>query len=352
MKKLLIFLFTGLIVCSCSNKIEKEFVNKVWIIDSIKIAIQNQDSYEFGVMYPNYIIMPQKDSTFKLYKEQDIIFQKFYIKGDTTYLKKEALGGYNNSLLFKYVPYKFEKINESNSKLTSYDKNEIMSEFYLTNLTDLFNGKPDNNSDLYKRLQKETWYPTKLQLGDEILREDKSPKHYLQQDAFIVGADGQTNFFLKVDSTIIFKYTDNSIYLFDTVKKEFKQSYEVSFGNDYKTEIMNFSGWIGNGNKPINIEFKRIDPTLLVNLNDLPKKERLGCNEYMAELMVKQKINDWADSSFYFDTNTIKLINKDEDKCEYTFSLLLKSKDYTDIYSTQKVLVYYEDDGTMYLKQL
>ena len=99
-------------------------------------------------------------------------------------------------------------------------------------------------------------------------------------------------------------------------------------------------------------KFKKIDKTILKDKKDLPKKVRLNCSETVARLMIEQNVTEYVNSSFYYDVKTIKLVNSDEDNCIYTYSVIYRSRQFSDIYSSHKFKVNYTEDGMVNMEQV
>ena len=95
-----------------------------------------------------------------------------------------------------------------------------------------------------------------------------------------------------------------------------------------------------------------LDKTILKDKKDLPKKVRLNCSETVARLMIEQNVTEYVNSSFYYDVKTIKLVNSDEDNCIYTYSVIYRSRQFSDIYSSHKFKVNYTEDGMVNMEQV
>ena len=79
-------------------------------------------------------------------------------------------------------------------------------------------------------------------------------------------------------------------------------------------------------------EFKKIDPTILIEEKDLPIEVRLNCNENSAELTFRKFILDRVSSDFVYDETSINYTKLNE--CEYEFSVIRRSKMFYEIYRT------------------
>ena len=104
-----------------------------------------------------------------------------------------------------------------------------------------------------------------------------------------------------------------------------------------------------NNLNAITIDFKKIESSILINEKDVPKKVRLQCSESLARYSLENQINS-NNSSFYFDKNSIKLINENENDCEYTYTIVYQSKNYSDINSTKTIMVTFTEDKNINFK--
>jgi len=124
------------------QKLRKEFVGKVWIIDEARKMDYKEDGGELISMSDdwNYILKPEKDSTFGLYRDQEIPFENFKIKGDTLFLKSRKDLNTRMFVMYSgmemegyvYMPYKFVKTGKYSATLFAYDTNNLYYELYLT----------------------------------------------------------------------------------------------------------------------------------------------------------------------------------------------------------------------------
>lgn len=98
-------------ILSCSkqdDKAQKRFTDKIWAIDSSTIMIPKglakTGKYKNGgegVAYPSYdlVLRPQKDSTFNVYRDHELIYDKYYFNGDTLFfIRYES----RDTLYYKY----------------------------------------------------------------------------------------------------------------------------------------------------------------------------------------------------------------------------------------------------------
>lgn len=176
--------------------------------------------------------------------------------------------------------------------------------------------------------------------------DEPSPEYLLSERAFrLYNKNIETPFFKNAQNgrahSFIYKFIDNSIYLYDTIDKEFIGGFKLDIYRN--TLSLNQKG-------NLYAEFKKIDSTLLVKKEDLPKKVRLNCNRFVAENALIELIKNYDTSGFYFDTKTIKFMNEDED-CNYYFVITEKSREFN-IYANYSVTMTFEEDGSVRLSNL
>lgn len=325
MKKIYYIIYSfaiTLILGSCNlkeSKLKKQFNDKVWIIDSIKVL----GSATSITPLSGYILKATKDSVFEVYKDDELQFESFKIKNDTLFLK--------NDKIFK--PYKLEEIDENSIKLTSLLQNEYNQIICLTNLTDLFQEKPIQNSKIYDVFKDNTWYPIKVNritFGNEVLLDDSKPDYYLKKNALRI--NGNRSFYnnssLLSDNSIC-KFTNKCIYVFDKKTKTITSSLRFSKKESNKITLKDYIGFK-------NFEFKKIDPSILIDEKDLPIEVRLNCNQYTAEDEFNLFISQKNSSDFIYDGSSISFNKISE--CEYDFSIIRRSRSFHDIYRT----IYYK----------
>jgi len=349
------------------RKFKKEFVGKTWIIDKALEMMNNpfaEDSVDREKLVINteswsYILKPEKDSTLGIYRDQDIRVEYFKIKDDTLFLKLEKRSyTEGKEAPYHYVPYKFVKTGKYSATLFAYDTNSRYFEIYLTDLTDLFNGKPDNSkSKLYQQIKGFTWYPIKIEYAwfyDKEDYEDQSPKYYVKERAFYINEVGNVNF-LYGDTNCIYKFVDGDtnhvsrFYIYDTLNKE------LSLASYYVPEIDNklhilrrgMMNWLQE-----NILMKKIDHSMLVNEKKLPKGVRFDCNVEKARLVLLYNLPMNDDAHFYFDLESINLIRDNFENCEYVFTVIRRNRTYSDIYTTIRLLVTTTDGRYYDMKQI
>ena len=97
------------------------------------------------------------------------------------------------------------------------------------------------------------------------------------------------------------------------------------------------------------IDYKKIESTVLIDKKDLPKKVRLGCSEFLAKYSLENNIQS-TDSDFYFDKTSIRLINENDNDCEYTYTIVYQSKEFRDINSTKTIKVSFTEDEKINFK--
>lgn len=345
-----ILIFTLCYSCSKNQTAKDLFEDNIWFVDSIKIR-NTSHLNEGRIAYPNTILKPKKDSSFALYKEQTIRYKKYYFSNDTIFLKKRYLGRIENNSLFKYVPYKYVFSNE-NLTLITLDKLEKEDTINLTKLTKLFEGKNDvKNSDLFENLKTEAWYPIKYQLNDSVMFENKNPNYYITKNSFIVrGNKLNTPYYPNEDSSFVYKLSKEHLYIYDTNKKELMQSFRLNKFEEMGVDMLKLTGF--NGLVYIHITLKKIDRTLLINEKDLPKKVRLGCEDFLAEWQLSNWLQENNDYDFYYDLKTLNLTRKDDDNCIYFFNVIWRSKEFHDIASKKNIKVEYLDDGNIQFESI
>ncbi len=316
--------------CSKEAKLKNEFMDKVWVIDSIKSkSIDASYGKNKGSLRSwNNILKPIKDSIFDIYQDQTCKFNSFKISNDTLYIVISETN--------KRIPFRFEKVNDYTSKLVSLDKKIDDYEYYITDLTDLFSGKIKNDSKLYNQIKDFTWFPIKMNsiTNGEVLNEE-NPEYYVKVDAFQINENTlkYSNIF---DKKSVIKMTEKGIYFFDTKKKKLIDVYSVKYdGGKLKLTENNI--------RAITIDYKKIESSILIDEKDLPKKVRLGCSETLAKYSLENQINS-ANSSFFFDKSTIRLINENESDCQYIYTIVYQSKQFRDINSTKTIKVTFTED--------
>ena len=369
MKKIFgISLFVLVIVLfnSCDykeKKLRKEFVGKIWIIDEARrfdYDFNSEESERKLVSwsdYWSYILKPEKDSTIGVYREQGVRVENFKIKEDTLFLKLRKTSHWvGKEDPFHYIPYKFVKTSKYSAILFACDTNSYYYELYLTDLTDLFNEKPNNSkSKLYKQIKEYTWYPIQIKyswiMGIEDLDEER-PKYYVKERAFFINDVGQVNS-LFGDSNSIYKFVDGDsimrsrFYIYNTLNKEYSMTYYVPELSDSKLYIQGRWGIRY-------VLMKKIDPSILVNEKDLPKGFKFQCTPEKAQMLLKDRLKLLSDydSDFYYDLNSIRLFRDDSENCEYVFTVIRKSRRFSDIYATIKLLFTTDEDGKFSLNQI
>lgn len=316
-KVIILFIVTTLIVgCNLKErKLKSIFNDKIWIIDSTKFSNNN-----IGLTpLQGYILKTKNDSIFDIYKDHKCQYDSYKIKNDTLFLEQ-----YN-----KFTPYKVEKIDENSIRLKCLLKERTNENICLTDLTDLFKGQPEQNSNIYEFLTESTWYPTKskrLFFSDEVFINEFSPDYYLKTNALKISNNKniyKTKFILPENT--ICKFTNNSIYVFNTKTKTLENSCEVIKINNNQIKLKDIIGYT-------EYEFKKIDPTILIEEKNLPIEVRLNCNENSAELTFRKFILDRVSSDFVYDETSINYTKLNE--CEYEFSVIRRSKMFYEIYRT------------------
>ena len=331
-----IFLLLGLFLllsCSKEAKLKKEFINKVWIIDSIKSHSLDRLFKNKGSLRSfNNILKPKEEGIFDVYQDQTCKFQSFKISNDTIYLEIYSK---------QKVPFKLEKVNKYTSKLVSLDKKFKEYEYYITDITDLFNGNIKNDSKLYNQIKDYTWFPTKLVNMGEIVMEEEKPEYYIKDYALQINNNKlQYSSFFKESNLV--KVTEKGIYFFNTKKKELLDVYVI----DVKANKLKL---YENNTRASIIDYKKIESTVLIDKKDLPKKVRLGCSEFLAKYSLENKIQS-TNSDFYFDKTSIRLINENDNDCEYTYTIVYQSKEFRDINSTKTIKVSFTEDEKINFK--
>ena len=343
MKNYLIF-FSLFILVSCSKEKELKdaFVDKIWVVDSVKSRTVDYMAQEKGTTGGgkrtwNNILKPISSGQFDIYKDQTPIFNEYKISNDTLYLK--------NSSDNIFRPYKFEKVNDYTYKAEALG--EIIDEYayYMTDLTDLFNNKINNKSDLYNKIKNFTWYPIEnWELGKKVY-EDNYPDYYIADAAFAVYKDTllfHNNTFPEGSRA---KFTNNGLYVFDPKEQKLVWVFNIEIKDNY-FEI------VENNTRIVKTKYKKIDKTILKNRDDLPKKIRLNCSQEIARLIFEEWLKEDVNSSFYYDLKTVKLINSDDDECRYFFTVINRSRQFYDIYSTYKYVVYYTEEGDVNIEKV
>jgi len=334
-------------------KIKEDFVGKTWIIDIQKQKMPSFiDSSGVGELYTNYILKPEKDYTIKVYKEQYLRFENFRIKGDTLFLNKETYESDSSAaLVFKYVPYKYQRINDYSVKLIAYDINELDFEIYMTDITDLFNKTPLNlKSQLYNELKEYTWYPIKVVLSSsfesQTLIDDEYPDYYKKTEAFYID-NGKITFpsFIN-ENNCVYKFTDDRIYVYDILNEEYIINYKAIREDKYLV-LIGYSGAVQTY-----IKMKKIDHTLLKDLDELPKKAIYDCNKQKAKEILEVRLSESNNPDYYFDLETITLIEENANDCEYVFTVIYRNIKFSDIYKKVMMFLYTDDDGNVEIQQI
>lgn len=342
---LIIISFFTLLITSCSSqeqKLQNSFVEKVWVIDSIKSKgvdsfLKNKGQIGGSMRSWNNILRPTKSGEFEIYKDQIPWFKEYKISNDTLFLKRKETT--------KFEPFKFDKMNEFTYRLKSISNNPSIDEYeyYLTDLTDLFNGKVDNaKSTFYNKVHDKTWYPVEKWTKGEEVYNNMYPDYYIKDVAFAINED-KLLYSKNFPENCIIKTTEKGMYIFDPKEKELVIVFEVDLEDNYMSMI-------DNNSKMFYVKYRQIDETILKESKDLPKKIRLNCSENIAKYMIEDEIKKTTNSRFYYDINTIQLVQKDEENCVYTFTIIYRSKSFDDIYSTHRLEVTYSEDGMMHLK--
>ena len=326
-----ILISTILLLVSCSKeaKLKNEFMDRVWVIDSIKSKSADllNGKNKSSLRSWNNILKPTKDSIFDIYQDQTCQFDSFKISNDTLYISINKTK--------EKIPFRLEKVNEYTSKLVSLNNNFDKYEYYITDLTDLFSGTVKNNSKLYNQIKGFTWYPTKVNKMGENVLDEESPDFYTKENAFQISDNTLTYSFMFNKKSVV-KITEKGLYFFDTKKKELINVYRIKLKGN-KLQIFE------NNLNAFEMDFKKIEGTILIAEKDLPKKVRLGCSEILAKYSLENQINS-TDSRFYFDKSTIRLINENENDCEYTYTIVYQSKQFRDINSTKTIKVTFTED--------
>jgi hypothetical protein len=340
MKKntLLMSLFTAMLMfgsCSKEAKLKSEFMDRVWVIDSIKSKSSDllNGKNKSSLRSWNNVLKPIKDSIFDIYQDQTCQFDSFKISNDTLFI---VINGTNER-----IPFRYEKVNNYTSKLVALNHKFDKYEYYITDLTDLFNGKVNNDSKLFNQIKDFTWYPIKgYKMGEKVI-DNESPEFYTKEDAFQIN-ENRLKYSSIFDKKSLIKMTEKGIYFFDSKKKELTNVYKI------KTKANKLQIFENNLNA-ITIDFKKIESSILINEKDVPKKVRLQCSESLARYSLENQISS-NNSSFYFDNNSIKLINENENDCEYTYTIVYQSKNYSDINSTKTIMVTFTEDKNINFK--
>ena len=359
MKKVLEIALVALVVgllngCNYKEqKLRKEFVDKIWIIDEVRYLGNNphaEDSADRDKIvsvseFWGDILKPEKDSTFGIYRAQAISVENFKIKSDTLFLKLMRMGelrGLGESE-YRYMPYRFVKTGKYSATLFAYDTNSFYFEIYLTNLTDLFNGKPDNSkSKLYQQIKEFTWYPIKMDYLKRNLLDEENPEYYVKEKAFFITDMGNVNF-VHGDSNCVYKFIDgdtNNIsrfYIYDTLKKEYRSTYYVS---EIDNKLRIYTQWW------IDLLVKKIDPAMLVNEKDVPLGIRFQSSVEEAKMVLKYNLPLNSISYFFYDLNTLNLLREDSENGKYIFTVVWKDRSgYSDFHETIKILCEITEEG-------
>lgn len=327
-------IISSLILISCNfeeRKLKKTFNDKIWVIDSTKMSIGTTSGPLQG-----YILKPTKDSVFNPYKDHILLYESFKINGDTLFLKENGINS----------PYKVKRIDNNSIHLISlYKANE--SDIYLTDLTDLFDETPFQNSNFIEFFNEYTWYLTKVSrtfFSDEVIFYNVSPDYYLENNAVkIVNNKSFYKDNFLIDNNAICKFTNGSIYVFDTITKTLVNRLIYEKINDNKirlTDKLNFKQY----------ELKKIDPTILISYKDLPIEVRLKCNEFTAYNSFKDYLSSIESYEFSFEPSSISYEKINE--CEYKFSVIRINN----IYSNAKRTIYYSakfsENNIIFFKRL
>lgn len=338
MKQKLITLIIITLLFSCNYKernLKSNFIGKVWVVDSIKskmVLKSNKGKGRIGTW--NNILKPINDSIFDIYKDQNIIFQSYKISNDTLFLKR------NGNL----SPYSLKKVDDYTYILSALDKKQDYIEIYITDLTNLFNGDLKNESELFSKVKNNTWFPIEAyKNGSQVLNKPR-PEYYVKDDALEFNDDKlKHSSFIPKDYKV--KFTNKGMYIFNPKNKELVDVYNVSMkGNELK--LVESNGAFGF------IKFKKIDKTLLINKEDIPKNVRLTCSELLARNMLETEVKNNDNSSSYYDLKSIKLIDEDDVNCIYTYLIKNRNREYYDIYLSHKISVSFDDEGYMNLKEI
>lgn len=190
----------------------------------------------------------------------------------------------------------------------------------------------------------QTWYPMKGKIYGESFYDYTEPEYLLFDRVLKLRGDYIDMPLLhKINnSPYIYKFIDNSIYLYDTINKKFMGGFKLNLNRNILS--------IKQTGNYLDMKFKKIDSVLLVHLKDLPKKVRLNCSRLLAEETLKDLIKNYNTSDFYFDTKTIKFMNEDED-CNYYFVITEKSREF-DIYTKFRVTITFTEDNKIELHDL
>lgn len=327
--------------CTKEKKLRDSFIGKVWVIDSIKSKSVDRIAKEKGSVASlrswNNILKPIATGEFDIYKDQTPMFKEFKISNDTLYLK------INYKKTFE--PFSFQNVNEDTFKLKALSKNVDDYEYYITNLTDLFEGTVTNKNNLYKSIADQTWYPMeKWEMGEEVYNE-YNPQYYIKEVALKISKDSLYYNNTTFPKGTKVKVTNGGLYFFDPINNSLNWVFNVKKDGNMLEVKENNTG-------QLSFKYKRIDKTLLKNKKDLPKRIRLNCSREIAYEMFKNWVQEEDDSFSYFDVKTIKSINSDGIECIYTFSILNRSKEFYDIYSKYKFNVYFLEDGMIRFKRV
>lgn len=332
-------IFTILIAfvsCSKEQKLKNTFVGKVWVMDSIKaqsVDLIASGGHKSGL---ENILKPIENGEFDVYKDQTPFFSSYKISNDTLFLKI--------STSEKLEPYSIESIDDYTYKVKALNKNLDNYEYYLTDLTDLFEGKVKNKSDLYESIKGKTWYPIEREESGEISYNESNPEFYIKESALTIN-NANLEHTYGLDKETLVKITNHGMYFFNKNDNSLVITLTAKIKDNY-LEIIDI---------PLHsyrTKFKKIDKTILKDKKDLPKKVRLNCSETVARLMIEQNVTEYVNSSFYYDVKTIKLVNSDEDNCIYTYSVIYRSRQFSDIHSSHKFKVNYTEDGMVNMEQV
>jgi len=210
---------------------------------------------------------------------------------------------------------------------------------------------------LYQQIKEFTWYPIEIKhsswslfLGGKDLDEEY-PKCYIKERAFFVNDMGNVNFLFGRDTNSVYKFVDGDthnisrFYIYDTLKREYLMTYFVP-EIENKLHIFSHLG--------IRMLMKKIDPSILINEKDAPKNIRFDCSVEIAKRVLEGRLQmvSAADSDFYFDLNSIKLLRDNPKDCEYVFTVIRRSRQFYDIYAIVTILFATTDEGKFIIEQL
>lgn len=351
MKKLLILIAVLSIVACSTDKRGKQakakFENNIWIIDSIITPIPITPKQPTGLvtLIPNTILKPQVDSTFSLYREQFVRYKNYYFSGDSIFISD---GNPNyNPLIYRAYKYHFK-----NDKLVLSSKDELLSDrdLYLTNLTKIFEGKNDiSDSTYYKRMKNEAWYLNKFKIADSTIYNINNPEYYLFDWALHRVRDSlHFPYYSSSYPNMNYKFTRNGIYLYDKKNNNLINSFRIYEFQEDRSDFFILRGI--KGVNLYNIKFKQIDKSLLKKMEDVPKSYFISCSKEKARFYFLEYLKSNPDFGSYFDYKTIKILQKDDENCEYSFGIIQRNNQFYNMTTQRTYKITFSRNGDVFIK--